>query len=204
MISETIVSPGTGKQKFPFVIEIKPFDYLIILIILIALLVGFLTFSGKRATSSNQIEATTNIEMEIYIRGVTLTSNKPLFEVGDETFITIRNVPYTKLKITDVKSSKRKTILPSINPKKPYILVNDESAPYQYDYLVKVADSAKITKDGDAVVGGNKVKIGLPITLEGAKYRINGVVSNIEVSPEPTDKVHEDLDKHTKINQDVQ
>ena len=187
-----------------FLKKIKPFDYLIILIILIALLVGFLTFSGKRATSSNQIEATTNIEMEIYIRGVTLTSNKPLFEVGDETFITIRNVPYTKLKITDVKSSKRKTILPSINPKKPYILVNDESAPYQYDYLVKVADSAKITKDGDAVVGGNKVKIGLPITLEGAKYRINGVVSNIEVSPAPTDKVHEDLDKHTKINQDVQ
>ena len=85
-----------------FLKKIKPFDYLIILIILIALLVGFLTFSGKRATSSNQIEATTNIEMEIYIRGVTLTSNKPLFEVGDETFITIRNVPYTKLKITDM------------------------------------------------------------------------------------------------------
>ena len=93
--------------------------------------------------------------------------------------------------------------MPSINPKKPYVLVNDDTAPYQYDYLVTVVDSAKITKDGDAVVGGNKVKIGLPITLEGAKYKLNGVISNIIVSPEPVTP-HEDLDKHTKLNQDVQ
>ena len=31
----------------------------------------------------------------------------------------------------------------------------------------------------DAVVGGNKVKIGIPITLEGAKYKLKlGVINN--------------------------
>ena len=95
-------------------------------------------------------------------------------------------------------------MLPAINSKKPYVVVNDESTPYQYDYIVKIVDSAKITKDGDAVVGGNKVKIGIPITLEGTKYKVNGVISNVTVSPEPTNNVHEDLDKHTKLNQDVQ
>ena len=94
-------------------------------------------------------------------------------------------------------------MLPAVNSKKPYILVNDETAPIQFDYLVKVVDVAKITKDGDAVVGGNKVKIGLPITLEGAKYKLNGVISNVIASPEPTGNTHEDLDKHTKLNQDV-
>ena len=183
--------------------RLRPFDCLIILIVIVALIVGLATKSGKRATSSNQIEATVNVEMEIYLRGVASTSQEPLFNIGDETFITIRNVPYTKLKIKDVKYDKRKVMLPSINPKKPYILVNDDTAPYQYDYLVSVVDSAKITKDGDAVVGGNKVKIGLPITLEGAKYKLNGVISNVVASPEPTGDNHEDLDKHTKINQDV-
>lgn len=183
--------------------RLRPFDYLVIFIIVIALFVGVLTKTGKRATSSNQIEATVNVEMEVYLRGVTSTSNEPLFNIGDETFITIRNVPYTKLKIKDVKFDKRKVILPTINPKKPYVLVNDETVPYQYDYLVTVVDSAKITKDGDAVVGGNKVKIGLPITLEGAKYKLNGIIANVVASPEPTDNIHEDLDKHTKINQDV-
>lgn len=186
-----------------FIKKIKPFDYLIIIIVLVGLIVGFMTIKGKRATSSNQIEATVNIEMEIYLRGVASTSDEPIFKKDDETFITIRNVPYTKLKIKDVKFDKRKIMLPTINPKKPYITVNDDTTPYQYDYLVKVVDSAKITKDGDAVVGGNKVKIGLPITLEGAKYKLNGVITNVIASPEPTNEVHEDLDKHTKINQDV-
>lgn len=184
--------------------KLRPFDWIIISLVLICVIVGALTFSGKRATSSNQIEASTNIELEIYLRGVTSTSNEPVFKAGDETFITIRNVPYTKLKIKEVKFDKRKVILPSINSKKPYVVVNDESLPYQYDYLVKVIDDAKITKDGDAVVGGNKVKIGIPMTLEGAKYKLNGVISNVIISPKPSNEIHEDLDKNTKLNQDVQ
>lgn len=187
-----------------FIKKLRPFDYLIILIVIMALIVGLLTVTKKRTTSSNQIEASTNIELEIYLRGVASTSNEPLFKIDDETFITIRNVPYTKLKIKDVKYDKRKIMLPSFNSKKPYVLVNDDSAPFQYDYLVKVSDDAKITKDGDAVVGGNKVKIGIPITLEGAKYKLNGVITNVVVSPNPDNDGHEDLDKHTKINQDVQ
>lgn len=186
-----------------FIKKLRPFDYLVILIILVGLVAGFLTFTHKRTTSSNQIEATTKIDMEIYLRGVTLTGES-IFKKGEETFITIRNVPYTKLKIKDVKFNKRKIMLPSVNPKKPYIVVNDETAPFHYDYLVKVSDVAKITKDGDAVVGGNKVKIGLPITLEGANYKLNGVITNVIVSPEPINNAHEDLDKHTKLNQDVQ
>lgn len=192
------------RRRMRFLKRIRPFDWIIIALIFICIIVGALTFSGKRATSSNQIEASTNIELEIYLRGVTSTSNEPVFKAGDETFITIRNVPYTKLKITDVKFDKRKAILPSINSSKPYVVVNDESLPYQYDYLVKVTDDAKITKDGDAVVGGNKVKIGIPMTLEGAKYKLNGVISNVTVSPEPSNEAHKDLDKQTKINQDVQ
>jgi len=187
-----------------FIKKIRPFDYLIIALVLITVIVGFLTFTHKRTTSSNRIETTTDVEMEVYLKGVTSTSSEELFKTGDETFITIRNVPYTKLQIKDVKMSKRKITLPSLNSKKPYIVVNDESAPYQYDFLIKIKDNAKITKDGDAVVGGNKIKIGIPITLEGAKYKLNGVISNIIISPKTKNATHEDLDKHTKLNQDVQ
>ena len=186
-----------------FLKNLKPFDYLIVVIIIFALIVGFLTMKGKRATSSNQIEASVPIELEIYLRGVTTTSDEPLFEKDGETFITIRNVPYTKLKIKDVKFDKKKVLVPTLNSKKPYIVVDDETASYQYDYIVKVVDDAKITKDGDAVVGGNKVKIGIPITLEGAKYKLNGVITNVSISAQPQDNKNEDLDKHTQLNQDV-
>ncbi len=186
-----------------FLKKLKLFDYLIIAIIIFAVIIGILTLKGKHATSSNQIEASVQIELEIFLRGVTTTSAEPLFKKDDETFITIRNVPYTKLKIKDVQFDKKKILVPTLNSKKPYILVDDDTATFQYDYLVKVIDDAKITKDGDAVVGGNKVKIGIPITLEGAKYKLNGVITNVAVSSQPQDNINEDLDKHTQLNQDV-
>ena len=54
---------------------------------------------------------------------------------------------------------------------------------FMYDIVVTVVDTAKITKDG-AVVGGNKIKMGLPITLEGKDYKFNGTVSNVVIEPE--------------------
>ena len=85
--------------------KLRPLDIIIILIVLMALIVGAATFAGKRATSDNQIEASTKVDIEVYFRGVVVTSNNSPFETGDETFITIRNVPYTKLKITNVNYS---------------------------------------------------------------------------------------------------
>lgn len=181
--------------------KLRPLDIIIILIVLIALIVGVATFTGKRATSSNQIEASTKVDIEIYFRGVVVTSDNSPFETGDETFITIRNVPYTKLKITNVNYDRKKVMMPTSTG--DYRVVDDVTSPFNYDFLVTVEDDAKITKDG-AVVGGNKIKIGLPVTLEGVDYRLNGIVSNISVSKKAENAgANEDIEKQVNKNQDV-
>ncbi len=181
--------------------KLRPLDIIITVIILIALIVGAVTFLGKRATSSKQIEASTKVDIEVYFRGVVVTSNNSPFEVGDETFITIRNVPYTKLKITNVNYDRKKVMLPT--EKNGYQVVDDLTAPFNYDFLVTVEDDAKITKDG-AVVGGNKIKIGLPVTFEGVDYRLNGIVSNISVSKKADGgSVNKEIEKQVNKNQDV-
>ncbi len=181
--------------------KLRPLDIIIILIVLIALIVGAVTFAGKRATSSNQIEASTKVDIEVYFRGVVVTSNNSPFETGDETFITIRNVPYTKLKITNVNYDRKKVMMPTSTG--GYKVVDDVTSPFNYDFLVTVEDDAKITKDG-AVVGGNKIKIGLPVTLEGVDYRLNGIVSNISVSKKAENgTVNKDIEKQVNENQDV-
>ena len=60
------------------------------------------------------------------------------------------------------------------------MLVPDPAQPNLYDAVVTIKDVAKITKDG-AVVGGNKIKIGLPIVLEGFNYRVGGTISNVQL-----------------------
>lgn len=162
--------------------KMKIVDLVIILGVILVLVVGFLTYKHFRSTASNQIESTSKIAFQVFLRGVTITSGENPIKVNEDTFISIRNVPYTALKVVDVKADTKKIVMPSTKTKEPFVLVDDYGQAYMYDIVVTVIDTAKITKDG-AVVGGNKIKIGLPITLEGKDYKFNGTVANVVVLP---------------------
>ncbi len=167
--------------------DIKPIDWIILCGIFVALLVGVLTFAHFRGTADKQIEAQTTIGFQVFLRGVTLTGPESPINPGEKTFITIRNVPYTDLKVLDAKIDTKKTIMPNTRGgKEPFVMIDDASQAFLYDMIVTLIDeNAKITKDG-AVVGGNKIKIGLPVTLEGPSYKLNGTVSDVRIlQPQP-------------------
>ena len=166
--------------------NIKPVDIIIVAGVIIALLVGFFTYKNFRQTAEKQIEATSKISFQVYIRGVTLTGGDIPLKANEKTFISIRNVPYSDLDILNVQADRKKVVLPILNSKK-VMVVEDPSQAYVYDMIVTLSDTAKITKDG-AVVGGNKIKMGLPITLEGKDYKFNGTVSDLKVMPVTDDE----------------
>jgi hypothetical protein len=157
----------------------KIVDIIIIIGLILVVGVGLITAKGMRSTASKQIEAKLPIEFEVFLRSVTISTKTCPVKAGDTTFISIRNVPYTDLEVTDVKFIPKKTVIPAKN-KDGYAVVNDAAYLDTYDIVVKVKDNAIITKDG-AVVGGNKIKIGLPITLEGKVYKFMGSVSDITI-----------------------
>ena len=168
-------------------------DLVILLAVVLALVVGFLTYKHLRQTADKQIESTQKIAFQVFLRGVTITSGSSPILPGSDTFLSIRNVPYTDLKVIDVKIDTKKTVVPTPNAKEPFTLIQDYSQMFMYDIVVTVIDTAKITKDG-AVVGGNKIKIGLPITLEGPDYKFNGTVSNVQViTPEQSKAIDAQL-----------
>lgn len=152
-------------------------DLIIVIGVLIVLFVGLYTAKHFRQTADKQIEATAPIEFQVYLRGVTFTGQEFPVKVDEKTFITIRNVPYTELTVSNVVSQSKKIL----SPTEKALIVEDPSQPALYDAVVTVNDTAKITRDG-AVVGGNKIKIGLPVTIEGEKYRFNGIISDIKVT----------------------
>ena len=114
----------------------------------------------------------------MFFRGVTITDNKVPFKAGEDAFITIRNVPYTKLKIVALDGRPRMTLLPANNAQ-GYLIADDVSMPNLYDLLVKLEDTAKKTPDG-YVAGGNKIKMGIPVVIEGMKYKYQGTISNVQ------------------------
>ena len=165
--------------------KLKPFDYVLIAGVIILAFVFVLVLAHKnKMFSKSPVEETKKIAFQVMLRGVTFTSDKSPFEVGEKSFITIRNVPYTELNVSDVKSEPRKVVIPSF--KEQYIVIKDPTQPSVFDAVVTITDTAKITKDG-AVVGGNKIKMGLPVTLEGEKYKFNGTISDVRVTSEVDD-----------------
>lgn len=176
----------------------RPVDIIIVAGVIIALLVGFFTYKNFRQTAAKQIEATSKISFQVYIRGVTLTGDDIPLRSNEKTFISIRNVPYSDLDIVDVKADRKKIVLPILNSKK-VMVVEDPSQANVYDLVVTLTDVAKITKDG-AVVGGNKIKMGLPITLEGKDYKFNGTVSDLKIMPvTDNEEYHNSIDANDNV-----
>ena len=159
-------------------VEFKKFDFIIIgAIIVISLLTSFI-FISKNKIAKTPVIAENTVVFQVLFRGITLTSSESPFKPMDETFITIRNVPHKKITILDAHAMPRLTVITDARGR--VSMTEDVSTPFMYDCLVTVFDEGKITEDG-AVLGGNKLKIGLPIILEGKNYRFGGTVSDIKI-----------------------
>ena len=120
-------------------------DILIVLGVIIALIVGVMTTKHFRQTADKQIEATSPITFQVFLRGVTVTGEDFPIKDNDKTFITIRNVPYTELNVLNVSSEARKTAIASSKAVDQYILVKDPTQPAIFDAVVTITDTAKIT-----------------------------------------------------------
>lgn len=163
-----------------FLGKINIIDFLVVLFIILGLTGIFLVKSGKFLTSSQVNQGTKEVQFDVLMRGIKLSKEFDVLKVGDKSFITIRNVPYTKLTILKAEKSLWQTSIP--DPKNPTraIAVVDPTTPYTYNFLVTLKDNAIITPDGP-VIGGNKIKIGIPIELEGYSYKFGGCVSDVRV-----------------------
>ena len=157
--------------------KLKLTDFIIIGIIFVLVVIGTLAVFKKKNFANLPIEKETKINFEVFFRGVTISDTVAPFKAGEDAFITIRNVPYTKLKIVAMDGRPRMTILPAKN-KEGFVITQDVSMPNMYDLIVKLEDTAKKTPDG-YVAGGNKIKMGIPVVIEGEKYKYTRVISNV-------------------------
>ncbi len=157
--------------------KLKLTDYIIILAVIVLVIIGTLAVFKKKNFANLPIEKEAVIYFDVFFRGVTISADEVPFKAGDDAFITIRNVPYTKLKIVDISGRPRSAVVPA-NNEKGYIITDDVSTPNLYDFVIRLEDKAKKTPDG-YVAGGNKIKMGIPVVIEGEKYKYQGTISNV-------------------------
>ena len=154
------------------------FDFLLLLALTFST-TGFILAKAEKTPLNQIIKDKEGIAIELLIPDVFSTSDKSkesFFKTGDKTAITIRNRPYTKLSIIKSETKPKMTVIPSING--TFKAIEDPTKVNFKDHFVTISDTALRTDDG-YVIGGNKIKIGNQIELEGFNYRLTGKVINI-------------------------
>jgi hypothetical protein len=150
---------------------------------LAATLLGMvLVQTGCVKTSGQMVQGDADIEYTVLIRNLK-TLQPDLFKPGDTLSITIRNQPRGKVKILQATSHPKQVVVPA--GIRGYDVVDDPSDPFGYDYVVRLRDHAVVTPDG-YVTEGIKVKVGLPIELEGFGYRVNGSLVSVKPAGDGT------------------
>lgn len=167
------------EKKFSF----KKFDLIIFVIVLAIMLAGILAVFGIKKQSKNNVVDNKNIQFQVYLRNIPYTGMDTIFNKGENTFITIRNVPYKEVKIVDSFAAPKTIVIPNDKAPQGFMVIPDPSMPGHVDFIVTLEEKAQITPDGP-VVAGNKIKTGVQMVLEGKTYRLNGVVSSVKIMTE--------------------
>lgn len=155
--------------------KINLLDFLLVITITFSI-TGYILAKAEKTPLNKIIQGKEKIAIDLLLPDVFLENNE-IFKVGNETAITIRNRPYTKLSIIKIEIKPKQTIIPGYS-NFSYKTIDDPTRTNVKDYFVTLTDTALKTNDG-YVIGGNKIKIGNQIELEGFNYRLTGKVINI-------------------------
>ncbi|MBW4630666.1 MAG: DUF4330 domain-containing protein [Iphinoe sp. HA4291-MV1] len=127
---------------------------------------------------------TVPIEVDLVVRGLNVLDTKQLysqgFEKGGKTKVIIRNQPYGQIDIKSVEELPKTTLVPQPDGSIKELPEPNRANNFSKDLRLTVAGKAKITDEGP-VLGNSKVKIGMPIELDGFNYNFNATIIDVRL-----------------------
>lgn len=142
--------------------------------------VGFVKV-GRTAVAP-VVERSGPAEVDLLIRAS--LSDLGMFKEGEQTFVTVRNQPYDKVDIVKAVARRAQIAVP-IKDGMAFRITEDPTTPYASEVLLTLRDVGQLTADG-IVWGGQKMKVGVPIEVEGLKYRLRGSVLDVRMVGDAT------------------
>jgi len=152
-------------------------------LVILLVVVGIFFFPGTSGSVAQVGVQTKPVEVDLVVRGLNVRDPQQLFKqglkAGGKTNIIIRNQPYGQVEVQSVKQLPRTLLVPQ-----PDGSVRELSDPranqFSTDMLLTLSGKAQITDTGP-VLGNNKLKIGIPIELEGFNYDFNATVIDVRI-----------------------
>ncbi|MFQ3679326.1 MAG: DUF4330 domain-containing protein [Pseudanabaenaceae cyanobacterium] len=148
--------------------------------VLVLAALAFFWVPTKGGPSVAQLATRTNqpVEFDVMVRGLTVLKPEELLKVGDRPNLMVRNQPRGRVEVKAVTVLVPRIPVPTLDGKVTVVPDPRLAELYVRDFAVTLSAAATVTDDG-LVVGGDKLKIGTPVDLEGPRYVMRGSVMDV-------------------------
>ncbi|MBF2007827.1 DUF4330 domain-containing protein [Chlorogloeopsis fritschii PCC 9212] len=152
-------------------------------LVILLVIFGIFFFPGTTGSVAQVGVTTKPVEIDLIVRGLNVRDPQQLFDQGltkgGKTNVIIRNQPHGTINIKSARLLPRTVLVPQ-----PDGSVKEMPDPktnnFSTDMLLTLDGRATITNNGP-VMGSSKLKIGVPIELDGFNYNFNASVIDIRV-----------------------
>jgi Domain of unknown function (DUF4330) len=151
-------------------------------LVILLTIIGIFVVPGTTGKSTIAQVSKQPIEVDVIVRGLSVLNPDALvqqFNTEKKTNIVIRNQPAGEAEIRKVKPLSRNVLVPQPNGTVK-VLPDPRTENYSQDMIMTLGGQAEVTESG-AVIGGQKVKIGTLIELEGDNYNFNTSVIDVRL-----------------------
>lgn len=151
-------------------------------LVILLVVVGIFFFPGTSGSVAQLGVTTKPVEVDVVVRGLSIRNPQELikeFQTKKKTNIIIRNQPYGQVDIKSVKELSRSVVVPQPDGSVK-ALPDPRKDTFSTDMMITLAGKAQITANGP-VLGNNKIKVGMPIELEGFEYDFNASVIDVRI-----------------------
>lgn len=152
------------------------------LLIILLVVVGIVYYPGTSSVA--QIAGDTKpVEVDVIAKGLSVLKPNELkqeLETSKKVGFVIRNQPSGQVDVKSVQLLPRSVAVPQPDGSVKALPDPRPELAYSTDMLVTLASNAAITSDGP-VLGGQKVKVGSLVQLQGMTYDFNASVVDVRI-----------------------
>jgi hypothetical protein len=147
-------------------------------LVILLVVLGIFVYPGP--TGAGAQGARQPVEVDVVVRGLTATNPKGFIKVGENTNILVRKQPSGSVKLKEMRFLPRTVATPQPDGTLKVFPDPRPELAFTTDMLLTLANEVPVV-EGTPVLGGEKVKVGTTIELDGPTYNFGTTVVAIRL-----------------------
>ncbi|MCS7030392.1 MAG: DUF4330 domain-containing protein [Gloeomargarita sp. SKYG116] len=149
------------------------------IVVVLLVLVGIFLVPGGTGSVA-QVGPSQAVEIDMMVRGLSVTRPEELIRPGDKASFIVRNQPSGTLTVKRLSIFPPQVEVPQPDGSVKFLPDTRSQSQFLRDMVITLTGTAQMV-DGGAVLGNTKLKVGVPVELEGPQYNLRGSVMDVRV-----------------------